>query len=214
MRAVVVGASRGIGAAIRHELEQVGRPRSYWCGRVVDVSRSAGRDVVGLNWDELFEQLGGDVELLVYCAGHVDVASLVDVTDEQWQYHLDVNLTGAHRALRAFARNRAGRPGVVVFVASTAALRPAPAWGAYSASKAALVNLALTAAVELAPVGIRVYCVAPGRCATHLRARLAPDEDPASIMQPEEVAAAVARLIADGNQDGVLAGQVVEVARR
>ena len=45
-----------------------------------------------------------------------------------------------------------------------------------------------TLAKELVEYKIKVYCISPGRCATNLRNKLAPDEDPTTIMQPEEVA--------------------------
>lgn len=48
---------------------------------------------------------------------------------------------------------------------------------------------------ELAEYGIKVYCISPGRCATKLRRRLAPDEDPKTIMQPEDVAEVICNLI-------------------
>ena len=53
-----------------------------------------------------------------------------------------------------------------------------------------------TLTAELSEYGIMVYCVSPGRCATKLRKRLAPDEDPATIMQPEEVASVICNLVA------------------
>jgi 3-oxoacyl-[acyl-carrier protein] reductase len=52
-----------------------------------------------------------------------------------------------------------------------------------------------TLTAELSEYGIMIYCISPGRCATNLRKRLAPDEDPTTIMQPEEVAEVIVRLI-------------------
>src|SRR5690606_26213604 len=146
---------------------------------------------------------------VVYCAGHVEPQPFLDIDDESWDYHLAVNLTAAAHVLQW-----AVEAGVeaVVLVASTAALRPSPGWAAYSAAKAGLVNLGLTVAEEAAG-RTRVYVVAPGRCATHLRAVLAPDEDPATIMQPPEVAEVIRQLIVEDPR-GVLAGQVVEVKRK
>lgn len=47
---------------------------------------------------------------------------------------------------------------------------------------------------ELAPYGVDVVCLSPGRCATDLRKTLAPDEDPTTIMQPEQVADVIAMM--------------------
>lgn len=203
MHVALVGGSRGIGAATATHLA--------WSGHTVtDLSRTTGCDVT--KRDDLADALNrlGHVDSLVYSAGHVEPLPFLDTDLDTWDYHLEVNLTAAARCLQWFAQRRT--PGAVVLVASTAALRPSPGWTSYSAAKAALVNLGLSTAVELAPYGIRVYVVAPGRCATHLRATLAPDEDPSTIMQPPEVAQVVARLLDDTG--GVLAGQVIEVARR
>jgi 3-oxoacyl-[acyl-carrier protein] reductase len=64
----------------------------------------------------------------------------------------------------------------------------------YSASKAALINMSEVMREELAIYGTRVACISPGRCATDLRRTLAPDEDPSTIMQPEDVAAVIEML--------------------
>lgn len=78
--------------------------------------------------------------------------------------------------------------GKILNIASTAGMTPRPGWLSYASSKASVIAMSQTLTVELAEYGIKVYCVSPGRCATKLRTRLAPDEDPTTIMQPEEVA--------------------------
>lgn len=70
----------------------------------------------------------------------------------------------------------------ILNVASTAGITPRPGWLSYASSKAAVVSISQTLAEELAEYGIKVYCVSPGRCATALRRKLAPDEDQTKIM--------------------------------
>ena len=85
--------------------------------------------------------------------------------------------------------------GKILNVASTAGMTPRPGWLSYASSKAALISMSQTLTEELAEYNIKVYCISPGRCATDLRKKLAPDEDPTTIMQPEEVAEIIRRLI-------------------
>lgn len=202
MKAVVVGGSSGIGAAVRTVLAD------RW--EVTSIDRHHSVDVTDRpRYGRALRYHLADADALVYCAGTVTLQPLVDVDLDVWDDTLEVNLTGAFRAVQTFAR--LGRRGPIVLVGSTAGHRPSPGWAAYAASKAGLANLAETAHAELVGHGIRVYCVAPGRCATALRATLAPGEDPATIMQPSEVAAVIRTLIDD--ETGVLAGTVHKVSR-
>jgi len=89
-------------------------------------------------------------------------------------------------------------------------MRAQPGWSAYAASKAGLINFALTMAEELKSRQIKVYCLSPGRCATPLRRILAPNENPDSIMQPSEVADFVKYLL---RRDKVLDNQIIVIKR-
>lgn len=202
MRIAVTGSSRGIGAAICRDLTACGH-------EIVHVARTYSRDVTSPDLEAWLEA-EGRVDGIITCAGFTPQPQpLISITDDEWQASLDVNLTHHLRAIRWFAKQ--GVPGPIVVVASTAGTRPSPEWIPYAAAKAGLINLGLSAHAELGPLGFRVYVVAPGRCATALRATLVPDEDPESIMQPSEVATAVRRLL--GDADGVLTGQVIRIAR-
>src|SRR5690606_33840484 len=87
--------------------------------------------------------------------------------------------------------------GKILNVASTAGSSARPGWLAYASSKAALISISQTLSEELSEYGILVYCISPGRCATELRKILAPDEDPSTIMQPEDVGDVVYHLLSD-----------------
>ena len=111
---------------------------------------------------------------------------------------------------REVAKNMRGhRHGKIVNIASTAGSTPRPGWISYSSSKAAVISVSQTLTAELAEYGIKVYCVSPGRCATDLRRKLAPEEDPATIMQPEHVAEIIANL--SGDSGNALDGQDIVV---
>lgn len=200
--AVVVGGSTGIGAAVADLLGSDG-----WSVGRIDRTHGVAVEDRSRFGRALRCHLPADA--VVYCAGHVSPGPLADVDLCDWDHTLEVNLTGAFRTLQAVAA--AGRPCAVILVGSTAGTRPSPLWAAYAASKAALSNLAQTAQDELGPLGVRTYVVNPGRTATALRARLAPDEDASTIMQPHEVAEVIVSLLAD--TAGVLAGSPIQVRR-
>ena len=105
----------------------------------------------------------GRLDIVVNCAGILRVAPLEDTSEKEWEEVLAVNLTGAflltRSALRAL-REQGG--GAIVHIASRAAIRAKEGHGAYSASKAGILQLTQMAAVEGARHGIRVNCVCPG----------------------------------------------------
>ena len=105
----------------------------------------------------------GSLDLLVNNAGITRHRPLVDLTWEDWSAVVDVNLHGAFNCLQAAGRLMIERGGgVIVNIASVAAERGAPGRAPYATTKAALVGLTRSAAVEWAPLGVRVNAVGPG----------------------------------------------------
>jgi NAD(P)-dependent dehydrogenase (short-subunit alcohol dehydrogenase family) len=101
--------------------------------------------------------------LLVNNAGVADYGSLLKMDIVRWRAVIDINLTGSFLVLqRAARRMRETGGGVIVNIASIDARGTDGRQSAYGAAKAGLVNLTKTAAVELAPYGIRVNSVSPG----------------------------------------------------
>jgi NAD(P)-dependent dehydrogenase (short-subunit alcohol dehydrogenase family) len=97
-------------------------------------------------------------------AGIVESAPFLEVTDEQWQAHLDTNLTGCFNVGQVAAQLMVERerPGLVLFTGSWVGEIPWPEIGPYCVSKAGVRMLARSMARELASYGIRVNVVAPG----------------------------------------------------
>jgi len=123
------------------------------------------RDQVGLNRvvAEAIDQLG-HIDALVANAGIIRYVSLLDATEEMWSTIIDVNLSGAWRAIKAVAPAMiaAGNGGSIVLTSSVAGLRGMPNLGAYVASKHGVNGLMKTACLELAPHQIRVNTINPG----------------------------------------------------
>jgi NAD(P)-dependent dehydrogenase (short-subunit alcohol dehydrogenase family) len=103
-------------------------------------------------------------DVVIAAAGIVQSASFLDITPQQWQRHLDVNLTGAFHIGQAAARRMvgAGRPGSITMITSWVGVQPWPEIAAYSVSKAGLLMLTRAMAAELARHRIRVNALSPG----------------------------------------------------
>ena len=146
----------------------------------------------------------GGVDVLVNNAsslGPVPLALLADTECEQLELALATNLVGPFRLSRALlgalsASARQGRGAVILNVISDAAINPYPQWGAYSASKAALLHLSRIWDAELASDGVRVLTFDPGDMDTALHAAALPDADPATLKRPETSARELADTVA------------------
>ncbi len=154
----------------------------------------------------------GRIDVLINNAGYVDPKSLFEITLENWNKTLAVNLTGVFLTTKEVSRYMKKTGGRIINIASTAGLSARPGWSAYAASKAGLINFSETMAEELREYNIKVFIIAPGRTATDLRRRLAPNEDPKTIMQPTKIANIVNFMLSEDSN--VIEGQIVQVRER
>lgn len=106
----------------------------------------------------------GALDILVNNAGIMDRAPFLDMTDDLWQRVIGTNLYGTFLCAQAAARQmvRQGRGGTIVNIASNSGIFGGRGRAAYGASKAGIINLTQTMAIELAEHGILVNAVAPG----------------------------------------------------
>lgn len=147
----------------------------------------------------------GRLDITISNAGIMDRMPLLEMTDEFWHRVLGINLHGAFMIGQTAARRMVadGTPGRIVFIASNSGIFGGRGRAAYGASKAGLINLTQSMAVELAEHGIRVNAVAPGP--TKTRAVQGDEPGPAVMMRmplkrfgtPEEIAAVVAFLASE-----------------
>lgn len=154
----------------------------------------------------------GSIDVLLNIAGYAEPRSLLDTTANNLVTTFTVNVFAMLLLTREAVRQMQGRPMKVVNIASTAGVTARPGWVAYAASKAAVVSLSQTLSEELAGAGVKVYTLSPGRTATELRRKLAPEEDPSSIMQPDAVADVIAMLV--GEAERTLDGQNIIVRQQ
>jgi NAD(P)-dependent dehydrogenase (short-subunit alcohol dehydrogenase family) len=226
--AIVTGASRGIGAAVAtafaregarvvltaRKAEGVGKvadainaerpgaafPRASHAGNLADV-----RALVASVVDEL-----GVPDILVNnAATNPHFGPMLTIDDGAWAKTFEVNLRGPFEMTREVARRlmAAKKPGSVINVASIQGLRASPAQGVYGMTKAALVSMTQTLAVELGPAGIRFNAIAPGLVETRLAAAITGTPDLAKMYtsraalgrhgKPEEIAGMVTYLASD-----------------
>lgn len=152
------------------------------------------------------------IDCLLNIAGYTDPQPLLTTSLENMYMTYNVNVFSPFVFIREVVKYMKEQGGKILNVASTAGMSARPGWLSYASSKAAMISLSQTLTEELAEYGIKVYCVSPGRCATKLRKRLAPNEDSTKIMQPQEVAEIICKLISDNEH--CLDGQNIVIRKK
>jgi NAD(P)-dependent dehydrogenase (short-subunit alcohol dehydrogenase family) len=225
--AIVTGGARGIGRAVAARLAEEGMSVM-----IADVETDAGAkaakeigETVRFTECDVSEKLDvrnmlaatldvfGGVHVLVNNAGIVGGGSFLELSEEDFERVLAVNLKGAFLASQAVARHmvervKAGeKPGSIVNMSSVNAVFALPQQTAYSISKGGLAQLTRAAALALAPHGIRVNAVGPGSIDTAMLASV--NRDPGAkkmvlsrtpmgrIGEADEIASVVAFLASD-----------------
>jgi NAD(P)-dependent dehydrogenase (short-subunit alcohol dehydrogenase family) len=165
----------------------------------------------------------GHIDVLVNAAGVIASGALEATTDEIWDTMMAVNLRAPFRLMRAAAPHLTARKGSIVNVSSVNGLRSFPGVLAYCVSKAGVDHLTRCAAIEMAPLGVRVNAVNPGVTVTNLHRRSGMDETQYAAFleksktthplgrpgQPEDIAAMILFLASD--QAGWMTGETIPI---
>lgn len=229
-RALVTGASGGIGGAIARQLHAQG------AHVILSGRRQAALDALASDLgdrtttltadlgaedgvDQMLEALGKDgVDILVNNAGLTRDNLAMRMKDEDWRMVLDVNLTSGFRLtrglLRAMMKRRFGR---VINITSIVAITGNPGQANYAAAKAGMIGMSKALAAEVASRGITVNCIAPGFIETAMTDALA-DEQKSHLLgqiptgrlgSSGDIAAAAAYLASE--EAGYVTGQTLHV---
>lgn len=237
-RALVTGAGAGIGRAIAWAMANMGIRVA-----VVDIDEGAAtrvcEELIAAGHEALamgaavqdrtqvnraftrLDEVWGGIDVLVNNVGITIIKPTLELTPQEWQRTLDVNLNSLfHCSQEAGRRMVAQRSGCIVNIGSIYSLLAAPQRLTYCATKAAVAMVTKTLAVEWASAGVRVNAVAPGYIETAITAGLAQSGkfDPTAVLRrtpmgrfgtPEEIAAAVCFLVS--NEAAYITGQILGV---
>ena len=218
-RVLITGGASGIGAATAARFLEEG---SVVCvlDREAEAQRKIQRELPTLTgtldadvsnlkqvqtaFAEAIRLMGG-VDVLVNNAGISIRHNFLDITPEEWDKVIAVNLTGMFYVAQTAARHMMERGGVILQTASTNGVMGYPFYADYNATKAGVIELTKSMALELAPK-VRVCAVAPGYVLTPMQRAEYTDEMLAEVnrkiplrrhAQPEEIAALFAFLASD-----------------
>ncbi|MEV6874849.1 SDR family oxidoreductase [Amycolatopsis sp. NPDC051128] len=199
--ALVTGASRGIGAAIAHQLAPT--HRLLLGGRDADALDSLAKELPGATpWPVDLTDPGsleraaadiGSLDVLVHSAGVARVGRIEDATASAWRDNFEVNVLAVAELTRLLLPALRAARGHVVVINSGAGLNARPGWSPYAASKFAV--RAFADALREEEPDLRVTSVYPGRTDTEMQQAIFAGEgreyDTSHLLKPDSVATAV-----------------------
>lgn len=240
-RVLVTGGSRGIGLAGAEALARAGcevvlnhyrdgekaqseckRLQQETGQRVFELNADVGDAVAARAMVEKAAELLGGLDIVLSNAGICQFTPFLEISDENWKRHVDVNFSGMFTVCQSAAKlmSAAGSGGRIVVTSSVGAFRSNPSQTHYCATKGGVQLLAAGMALELGPLGITVNCIAPGWIHTDINDAQSRDEASVApwlkancavgrLGQPQDLQAAV--LLLASREAGYINGATITV---
>jgi len=212
-KAIVTGGGRGIGRAIalaladygcdvavasrtRDEIERTANEIAMFGSRGIAIQADISDPLdVEFMVRKTVETLGG-IDILVNNAGIAIFKPFLDVTLDDWDKTMSINLRGAFLCAQEAVKYMISQgSGTIINVCSSASKKAYPNQLAYVASKHGMLGLSKALSIELKPYNIRVHAVCPGGVDTKLTADARPEVDRSDWMRPEDIAHIVIMLL-------------------
>jgi 3-oxoacyl-[acyl-carrier protein] reductase len=199
---IITGTSKGLGASIAKEACK--RNYMYYgLSRFSDIDVGKYDDVktyfAGLYF-YLTESKSDCPVALINNAGICKVGNILEMSCEDWQEQINVNLNGVFYCCKEYIKlcKKFNCQGKIINIASTAGTGARPGRTCYSATKSAVINFSFSLAEELKDYGIKVYCIAPGAFDSDLRREICPDDNFETMIKKEEISKFIMNIVDNG----------------
>ncbi len=210
--ALITGGSKGIGYGIAESLLNKGvrvlitsRSQEAALAAAKQLRETTGGEVIGVEADvrsleaqkrsvELVLKEFGRLDVIVANAGVGHFASITDLTPQQWQDTIDINLTGVYNSIKAGVDALLDAKGYFITIASLAGTNFFAGGAAYNASKFGLVGFTQAVMLDLRQKGVKCSTIMPGSVATWFNNHTPSPEDAWKI-QPEDIGQLVVDLL-------------------
>lgn len=204
--AIVTGGGRGIGRAIaltfakegariavvartESEIEGVAREIASLGARAVAIKTDVSQENQVEDMAQKVMDEFGRIDILVNSAGFAKHAHIQEIQTDIWDLTMNVNLRGIMLCTRAVYKHMTKQQnGYIINISSGAGKHGSARYGTYSTSKFGVIGFTQSLAAEGRQYGIKASVICPGPVATRMRAGNHPGEDPAKLMQPQDIA--------------------------
>ena len=169
---VVTAAGQGIGRACTLAMAREGA--TVWATDLNPALLAAYAGVPGIRTAELnvlstedvnaFAARTGDIDVLLNCAGYVHQGDIMQTSEDDWDFSMDLNVKSMYRTIRAFLPGmlKQGKASVINMASAASSIKGAPNRVIYSASKAAVIGLTRALAADYVARGVRFNAICPG----------------------------------------------------
>lgn len=193
--AIVTGSSSGIGLSIKNLLKE------HNCN-VIEISRSDGYDVTNYTKINKYISSFEKVDFLINCAGYIEPSKIEDMSLENWNNHININLTSifnlTKQVIPLFKKNKSKESnGKIINISSPSANKVRKGWSGYCCSKAALNSFTKITAEELKEDNIQAFAISPSKTDTPMIHKVFKGLTKENLIRPNDISKLAINILTD-----------------